>query len=156
MPKHNIRSASANDAFQILALIEAHAHYEEYSLIIEQQIKALENVDELPIYLYVVESIVSGDLIGYMSLIKQFSTWDMAWYLYLDCLYLTEHARGKGLGKRMMNFAQEKAREMDILLMQWQTPSNNTKAINFYHAQGAESREKVRFFLPIPSQENPL
>ena len=48
------------------------------------------------IYCLVVES--DQQLVGYASYTIQYSTWQAAQYLYLDCLYLTPEFRGLGLG----------------------------------------------------------
>jgi L-amino acid N-acyltransferase YncA len=37
-------------------------------------------------------------LAGYASYTKQFSTWDAFYYIYMDCLFLTEKSRGFGIG----------------------------------------------------------
>ncbi|WP_366187543.1 GNAT family N-acetyltransferase [Flavobacterium ovatum] len=46
-------------------------------------------------------------LIGNATFIKQFSTWDAHFYIYLDCLYLKEHTREKGLEKMIIQKIKE-------------------------------------------------
>lgn len=143
---YKIRKASSSDAFQLSDMMVEHALFEKHSLIITDQKQKLAQLENLPVHIFVVEQELTGTLLGYISLIKQFSTWDMAEYLYLDCLYLNESCRGQGIGKALMSFALSQAKKMNIQLMQWQTPEDNTSAINFYHTLGATSKAKLRFF----------
>lgn len=86
-------------------------------------------------------------IVGYASYMKQFSTWDAEFYLYLDCLYLREEARGQGLGQIMMQRLKVEAQNLNCKWLQWQTPVFNANAINFYKKLGARSLSKERFFL---------
>jgi GNAT superfamily N-acetyltransferase len=88
-------------------------------------------------------------LIGYATFMKQFSTWDADFYIYLDCLYLKETSRGKGLGKIIMEMIKEYSKVENCTHIQWQTPNFNKKAIQFYLKIGATAKTKERFFLTI-------
>lgn len=139
-----IRAASIDDALQLSDLMAEHALYEEHDFIIESQLTTLQNLQNTPLHIFVVEQ--NQHIVGYMSLVKQYSTWDMDWYLYLDCLYLQKNARGKGLGKKLMACASALSESLKIKLIQWQTPIHNKSAINFYHQLGAKSKTKQRFY----------
>ena len=80
---------------------------------------------------------------------KQFSTWDANFYIYLDCLYLKENTRGKGLGKMIMEKIKEYGKSNNCNIIQWQTPDFNKKAITFYNKIGGKSKSKERFYLDI-------
>ena len=80
-----IRVATDNDKKPLILLMKEHALYEGGDIEIHKHQK-MNNLKALPVIIYVVER--KDNLIGYMSVIKQFSTWGMNWYLYLDCLYL--------------------------------------------------------------------
>ncbi len=146
MTDYQIRRASAQDALQISKMMVAHAGHEGHQLNIEHQLVLLADLNNTPLYLYVVEDKSSDALFGYMSLVKQYSTWDMNWYLYLDCLYLDECVRGMKIGEALMNCGLNIAHSMGITLMQWQTPVDNTDAVKFYQKLGAELKAKYRFF----------
>jgi len=90
-----------------------------------------------------------NSIIGYATYMKQFSTWDCDFYIYLDCLFLKANARGKGLGKLVMNELKKQAKIQNCNTIQWQTPDFNTKAIHFYQKMGAFSKTKERFFLDV-------
>ncbi|MBD0788299.1 GNAT family N-acetyltransferase [Vibrio sp. Y2-5] len=138
-----IRRSGGADAHVVWQLMCDHAYYEGHDLVESGQLQSLQN-QTCPAAIWVVE--IDSRVVGYMSLIKQFSTWDMKHYLYLDCLYLRPEARGKGLGKAMLMKASEFAEELSLLEIQWQTPTSNTNAIGFYRRLGAIDKEKQRFF----------
>jgi GNAT superfamily N-acetyltransferase len=87
-------------------------------------------------------------IVGYATFMPQFSTWEAGFYLYLDCLYIRETARGRGIGKQMMQGIIDRAKAMDCREIQWQTPFCNKQAIGFYRHLGATSLHKERFFFP--------
>lgn len=80
---------------------------------------------------------------------KQFSTWDAAFYVYMDCLYLLDEWRGFGMGESLIEKIKEESKKLDCSLIQWQTPNFNTRAIKFYNRIGAYSKTKERFFLNV-------
>jgi len=49
-------------------------------------------------------------IVGYATFMKQFSTWDTDFYIYLDCLFLKENTRGNGLGGLIMEKIKEYAK----------------------------------------------
>lgn len=143
-----IRIAQAKDKGSILCLMKAHATYEGHELTLsEQHQQQLTHLASLPVTIFVVES--NNKIVGYMSVIKQFSTWDMDWYLYLDCLYLTEETRGQGVGFKLMQQLKSFAQQNMINTIQWQTPKDNLLAIAFYQNLGAIKKEKQRFYWPV-------
>ncbi|MCO4799117.1 MAG: GNAT family N-acetyltransferase [Colwelliaceae bacterium] len=142
--RFQIRAASKGDSLQLSDLMAEHARYEGCELIIQSQFSVLQDLKNTPLHIFVVEQ--NHHLVGYMSLVKQYSTWDMDWYLYLDCLYLQKSARGKGQGRQLMERALVLSESLKIKLIQWQTPIDNKNAISFYHQLGAKSKTKQRFY----------
>ncbi|MDO7083578.1 GNAT family N-acetyltransferase [Pseudocolwellia sp. AS88] len=144
-----IREAKKYDAPQLLSLFEKHAEYEGNSLLSTKQatsdkLNILKNLSDTPLIILVV--VQGTEIKGYMSLLKQFSTWDMNYYLYMDCLYLLPELRGEGMGKLLMEHCKSYSHQHKLLEIQWQTPVENSKAINFYKHIGARSKAKLRFF----------
>lgn len=145
--EYYIRIAEAKDQKNILLLMTIHAQFEGHELVLSQQHQQLNNLETLPITIFVVES--NNKLYGYMSVVKQFSTWDMDWYLYLDCLYLNEEIRGQGIGFLLMKRLKFFALESSIKTIQWQTPNDNIPAIEFYQKLNTVNKEKQRFFWSV-------
>ncbi|MGY6648517.1 N-acetyltransferase family protein [Wenyingzhuangia sp. IMCC45574] len=138
-----IRKAERKDIPRLIELFAAHAAYEQASFSTEgKEVLLFKHFEK--IQCWVVE--LDGKIEGYTTCIKQFSTWDVAEYVYLDCLFLTEATRGKGYGAQLMEKVKEYAKREGCAEVQWQTPDFNTKAIEFYKKLGASSKTKERFF----------
>jgi len=149
-----IRFAEKRDLPQIIDLCEEHADYETANY--ERKNKS----ELLAKYLFcqnpslkclVVEQ--ENSIIGYATFMKQFSTWDADFYIYLDCLYLETNTRGLGLGSRIMEKVKEYAKAENCYVIQWQTPKHNRKAIDFYLKIGGISKNKERFCLTFESEK---
>jgi len=145
-----IRFAEKKDLPQIIELCAEHADYERA----EYEVK---NKAEL-LYEYIFGQNVSvkclvvaqkNSIIGYATFMKQFSTWNADFYIYLDCLYLKADSRGLGLGSSLMEKIKEYAEVENCIVIQWQTPKFNRKAIDFYRKIGGTSKTKERFSLEI-------
>jgi len=141
-----IRRVIDGDQTSLLLMMKEHAMFEGHKLECpkHQKLSTLENIS---VSMFVVTK--NKKLVGYMSVIKQFSTWDMDWYLYLDCLYLKKETRGHGVGFKLMQKLKDFAKENMIQTIQWQTPKDNFSAIEFYQKLGAINKEKERFFWPV-------
>ncbi len=142
-----IRKAQLNDINQIIRLCKAHAAYEKATFNDNNKAELLtrylfEKANGLQCL--VVEE--HQHLIGYATFIKQFSTWDADYYVYLDCLFLDDSVRGQGIGTQLMAMIKEYAVSEHCFTIQWQTPNFNTNAIRFYKKLGAQSLSKERFF----------
>ena len=145
-----IRWVMASDLDQLVALCTAHAEYERADYDgkgkADQLYPAL--FSERPkLYCLVVEH--NGGLVGFISFMKQYATWDAGEYVYMDCLYLEEAYRGKGIGKSLVQKMVKEANRLGCTLIQWQTPTFNTRAIPFYERLGATRKPKERFFLEV-------
>jgi GNAT superfamily N-acetyltransferase len=140
-----IRIAEKRDFEAIKRLVKAHAIFEKASALSDNNLNRLEN------YIFntdVVECLVAelnNEIVGYATFIKQFSTWNANYYIYLDCLYLNEKTRGKGIGTQIMDKIKTYAKSINCSGIQWQTPDFNKEAIDFYKKLGAESKTKERF-----------
>lgn len=146
--KPEIRFVENNDIESLVHLCELHAIFEksEYNPLGKGQELSRHLFSENPaLYCLVVE--MEKEIIGYATYMKQFSTWDACFYVYMDCLFLTEKARGFGIGERIINKIKQEAEKLDCYLIQWQTPKFNTRAMKFYDRIGGISKTKERYFL---------
>ncbi|OJJ14448.1 GNAT family N-acetyltransferase [marine bacterium AO1-C] len=145
-----IRFASPLDMDALIQLCAEHAAYEkaDYDPYGKKEALSMRLFSPPPpLYCLVVEQ--HEEIIGYATYMKQFSTWDAGYYLYLDCLYLNEKSRGQGLGEQLMQRIKEEAQKLGLSEIQWQTPDFNEGAIRFYHRLGATSKNKERFFWQV-------
>lgn len=150
MKEPTIRFVKKSDLDALIHLCELHAAFEkaEYNRTNKKNLLSNHLFSAQPsLFCLVVEQ--SNELVGYTTYMKQFSTWDAALYIYMDCLFLKEASRGYGIGERLIERIKEEARKTKSSHIQWQTPDFNLRAINFYHRIGAKSKRKERFFLDV-------
>jgi L-amino acid N-acyltransferase YncA len=146
----HIRFAKPEDINQIIELCQAHAIYEKCDYSKENKVEQLTKdlFSEKPkLYCLVVES--NNELIAYATYMIQYATWDAYEYIYMDCLFIKELARGLRIGERLVKRIQLEGKLLRCNLVQWQTPDFNKRAITFYKRIGATSKPKERFFLEI-------
>ena len=150
MKKLTIRLAQKEDVKRLVELCGLHAAYEkaEYKPQDKEQKLSTYLFDE-PASLYCLVAIVEEQIVGYATYMKQFSTWDADFYIYMDCLFLTEASRSLGIGEKLVDKIKEEGRKMGCNLIQWQTPDFNKRAMKFYHRIGAIGKSKERYFLDI-------
>ena len=74
---------------------------------------------------------------------------DADFYIYMDCLFLTEKSRSLGLGEKLINRIKQECKRLQCNHIQWQTPDFNTRAMKFYNRIGAKSKTKQRYFLEV-------
>jgi len=144
-----IRFAIREDIHQIVTLCRMHADHEKtnFDIINKDSLLSKHLFDDISLKCLVVE--IASEIVGYATFMKQFSTWEADFYLYLDCLFLKEEMRGKGIGALLMDKIKDYAQAEGCTIIQWQTPDFNKKAIQFYQKIGATSKTKERFFLDI-------
>ena len=145
-----IRFAEKRDLSQIIDLCKEHAEYEQADYERKNKSELLSKFlfgqnPSLKCLVVVEENLIAG----YATFMKQFSTWDADFYIYLDCLFLKEEIRGNGLGALVMERVKEYTKSENCRVIQWQTPDFNKKAIDFYQRIGGISKSKERFSLTI-------
>ena len=87
------------------------------------------------------------ELLGFATSRPEFSTWDAAYYLHLDCLCLRPELRGRSVSRRVVSAIGHEAPRPGHGRIQWQTPIFNTNIIAFHRRLGATKKNKVRFYL---------
>jgi ribosomal protein S18 acetylase RimI-like enzyme len=148
---YKIRYAIPNDVCEIVRLCSEHAEFEqaEFSSAnkAEKLAKALFSANP-HLFCLVVES-SDGEILGYATFTKEFSTWDANFYIHLDCLFLSPPTRNLGIGEKIINKVRDFALKYGCFQIQWQTPVFNERAIKFYKRIGAKDKAKVRFYLNL-------
>jgi GNAT superfamily N-acetyltransferase len=143
-----IRFAEKSDLEAVVRLCELHAIFEkcEYDSKNKAQELSEHLFSETPsLCCLVVE--LSGEIIGYATYMKQFSTWDASFYMYMDCLFMLEKSRGFGLGEKLIDRIKQEGIKNQCSHIQWQTPDFNARAMKFYDRIGAKSKTKERYFI---------
>jgi L-amino acid N-acyltransferase YncA len=145
---YKIRLVQEADVDDLLVMMQEHADYEKaaFSAIGKKERLMHALFSKLPkLNCLVVEA--GGRLAGFVSYTFDYSSWEAADFVHMDCLFLREYARGFGIGKDILNRLKEIASANQCINVQWQTPVYNLRGIHFYHKNNAESKEKLRFTL---------
>ncbi len=91
-----------------------------------------------------------GDrLLGYACLYWHLSSLSAAETVLMNDLYVDEDARGKGVGRSLIEAAAEIARRRGAHSLEWSTAPDNRTAQRLYDSTGAERSEWVEYELPI-------
>jgi ribosomal protein S18 acetylase RimI-like enzyme len=154
MNNYLIREIQKNDLDELMLLIEEHTAYEQADYNGEGKKKLLQKElfrDNKQLNCWVVE--INNKINGFCSFTYDYSTWDAAFFIYMDCLYIRSSFRGLGIGSVILTRLKVLAVEKQCVNVQWQTPDFNAPAIAFYKKNGALSKDKVRFTLPVDSKE---
>lgn len=139
-----IRRALLSDSKHLERLVQAHAQYERVaSYATAAKILEVLSTPSTPLSIWVAER--QHRVIGYASATVDFSTWAMARYLHLDCLFVDEEYRGQHIGGKLLDAVATYALARGIREIQWQTPDWNSGAIQFYKTLGAKGTSKMRF-----------
>ncbi|WP_174284932.1 GNAT family N-acetyltransferase [Sphingomonas bacterium] len=78
-----------------------------------------------------------GAAIGFALFFHNFSTWTGRRGLYLEDLYITPAARGRGVGKALLRHLARIAVDRDCARLEWAVLDWNAEAIGFYRSIGA-------------------
>lgn len=85
----------------------------------------------------------AGVAVGYVSAIRRLHLWSDKDVLALDDLYVREHARDGGVGRRLMTELAACHAAPDGLTVTWGVEPDNDAAQRFYRRLGATLRNKV-------------
>ena len=133
-----IRKTSREDIPLIFKLISELAEYEKLSHSVTADEALLEkNLFGENRYAYVVIAEYEGVPAGQALYFHNFSTFKGKPGIYLEDLYVRPEYRNKGIGKALLNYLIELAKEQDCGRVEWVVLDWNESAINFYKSLGA-------------------
>lgn len=133
----------------LLPLIKAHALFERSAATCTEESLRSALAEPGAVLFAWLALDEGGRAIGYATATRDFSTWSGKPFLHLDCLYLTETARGAGVGSLLLDTVKLFANRQGLDEVQWQTPDWNVAAERFYLKQGACVTTKQRFRIAV-------
>lgn len=92
---------------------------------------------------------IDGRVVGYATVTSDVDTWSAEPYAHLECLFVAEGHRDRGVGRLLVDRVVEHVRAGGYDELQWQTPAWNEDAIRFYRRLGAVGSAKERFTLAV-------
>jgi GNAT superfamily N-acetyltransferase len=84
-------------------------------------------------------AILDGKIVGIVHYLYHRSTWTVADYCYLQDLFTTEEARGRGVGRALIEAVYERAKADGAARVYWLTHETNTDAQALYDKVAARS-----------------
>jgi GNAT superfamily N-acetyltransferase len=90
-----------------------------------------------------------GQLLGYACLYWHFSSLEAVESVLINDLYVSEEARGQGVGRALIEATAEVARERGAPFVEWSTAPDNRTAQRLYDSTGAERTEWFSYELRV-------
>jgi GNAT superfamily N-acetyltransferase len=138
-----IRSAVPADIPTILRLVRELAEFErEPDAVVATEAMLAEALFGARPAAEAVIAEVEGEPVGFALFFHNFSTWTGRRGLYLEDLYVTPEARGRGVGKALLRHLAGLAVERGCGRFEWAVLDWNEPAIQFYDSMGAESMDE--------------
>jgi len=88
-----------------------------------------------------------GPILGYACLYWTFSSLDAAESVLMNDLFVVEDARGRGVGRALLEASAAVARERGAPQLEWSTAPDNRTAQRLYDRTGAKRSEWVSYEL---------
>jgi GNAT superfamily N-acetyltransferase len=90
-----------------------------------------------------------GALVGYACLYWHFSSLTAAESVLMNDLFVSEAARGRGVGRALIEASAAVARERGAAHLEWATAPDNLTAQRLYDSTGAKRSEWVEYELEL-------
>ncbi len=149
MNEVTIRNGEPRDVDAVLSLMRQLAEHEGLSQFFLLTSEALHQACfGKPRRMELIVAETKGEIVGYATLLIQFSPWMGRDYLFLDDLYVRDEVRGLGIGTRLLRQVGALALERGADV-RWHVEMENRSAQKLYRALGAELKEKfIAYWLP--------
>ncbi|MEQ9885282.1 GNAT family N-acetyltransferase [Pectobacterium zantedeschiae] len=87
-------------------------------------------------------------IVGFVHFVFHDSTWGINRYCYLEDLFVEPTARGKNVGKKLIDYVREKAQETHCDRLYWHTQETNKTAQRLYDWV-AEKPGVIEYRMPL-------
>ena len=143
----SIRPATESDLPLILTFIKDLAAYEKLSHEVEATESGLRSVlfGAHPVA-EVILAEAGREAVGFAVFFANYSTWEARPGLYLEDLFVRPAARGKGIGRALLEYLARLTIERGWARLEWRVLDWNTPSIEFYKAAGAQPMDEWTVF----------
>lgn len=143
----HLRYATPEDASTLLRFIVELAEYEREPDIVrvtEAELRAQLGEADPPFECLLAED--DGQALGFALFFTTYSTWRGRIGLYLEDLYVTERARGRGIGKALLAALSAEVVRRGGARLEWSVLDWNESAAGFYRGLGAVVKEGWKIY----------
>ncbi|MEA1897673.1 MAG: GNAT family N-acetyltransferase [Bacteroidota bacterium] len=141
-----IKFAEEQDTAIILNFIKELAKYEKLLSEVSASKEILREQIFEKKYAEVLLARLDGKVIGFALFFHNFSTFMGKSGIYLEDLFVLEAFRGKGYGKKILQFLAKLALERNCGRLEWSVLDWNQEAIDFYESLGARMMNEWKVF----------
>ena len=131
-----LRPVRPADLDQVVRLCADHAAYERADPPPDGLAARLAEAWAGPDRWCLVVDAGDGRLVGYAGCAREYNL-ELGDYAHLDCLYLDQAWRNRGIGARLVAAVRAEAAARGLRTVRWQTPDWNGDAIRFYDRRAA-------------------
>ncbi|HEX7036974.1 MAG TPA: GNAT family N-acetyltransferase [Pseudomonadales bacterium] len=142
-PKPELVVAGPADEAALLPLVRAYHAFEEVELTDAQRRRALGPLlapDSSFGRIWLVRS--AGRTVGYAALCFGYSIEFAGRDAFLDELFIEEAARGRGIGRAVLELVQQQCAALGIGALHLEVARDNVRARRLYEALGFDGRER--------------
>lgn len=83
--------------------------------------------------MYSAVAVDSGRVLGFVNFLYHRSTWAQNDFCYLEDLFVAPEARGRHVGKKLIEYVQQQARAKNCGRLYWHTQETNLAAQRLYN-----------------------
>ncbi len=126
-----IKSISANDYSQWFELWQGYLSFYETEPSAEVTKSTFERILKSEIHGAIVKD-EAGNALGIVHWLTHLDTWSIEEACYLEDLFVSDNARGKGIGEALIEHVHAWAKREGISRVYWLTAETNTRARALY------------------------
>lgn len=148
MNEIRIKQATENDAGALWRMVGRQAEYEkltEHYTSTEESLRAA-LFDRKPAPAEAIIAWAGDEPVGFAVFFPTFSTASATIAIWLEDLFVEEHWRGKGIGRKLMAEVARIAHERGYHSVNWSVLKWNEPAIGFYRRIGGEQLNAWHYF----------
>jgi GNAT superfamily N-acetyltransferase len=139
----SVRAAAEGDVALVLSFIRELAEFEHLAHeVVATESRLRQALFGARPFAEVVFACIEGEPVGFALYFHSFSTFLGRPGLYLEDLFVRPAARGRGVGRYLLNWLARVALERGCGRLEWAVLDWNEAAIGFYRKLGAELKEE--------------